>query len=338
MTTPYLVGVVEMVERVLADRLEQREPLVAAADDPRLDERGQRLDRILPVDRLDVGEARSRPRTPRAGEQRLRVGVEEREAPVERRAQRLLARRQVARAADEHVERLVEPLLERRHRQRAHARRGELDRERQPVEAARRSARRAAVSSSSSNAGSTARARAAKSATASASGSGGTEYSCSPPRRSGTRDVASTRRRGAFASRRASSGAASAASCSRLSSTSSTRRRREPRLDLVRVARHRAPAPIVGTISSASRIARQVDERRAAAHLGREVLGDREREPRLARAAGAGERDEPHVVAAEDRLDRGHLEPAADERRRRRRQPQPRRLRRAPRARAPDRG
>ena len=70
----------------------------------------------------------------------------------------------------------------------------------------------------------------------------------------------------------------------------------------------------------------EVDEDRAVAQLRPELRGGREREPRLSRAARTGERDEPHVVAPEERRDRRHLEAAAHERSRRRGEPQAGRL------------
>ena len=61
--------------------------------------------------------------------------VEQVVAPLDRRAQRPLALGQVARAAGEERERRVEPLQQRRRGEQPHPRGGELDRERQVVEA-----------------------------------------------------------------------------------------------------------------------------------------------------------------------------------------------------------
>ena len=69
-----------------------------------------------------------------ACEHRLLLRVEQVEAPVERRAQRLLALGPVARAAAEELEPLPEAREQRLRRQQLDAGRGELDRERQPVE------------------------------------------------------------------------------------------------------------------------------------------------------------------------------------------------------------
>src|SRR4029079_3057048 len=62
---------------------------------------------------------------------------------------------------------------------------------------------------------------------------------------------------------------------------------------------------------------REVDEDRAVAELGLELVRDGEPEARLARASRAGEREEPRALVAEQRADRCELEAAADERRRR---------------------
>ena len=70
-----------------------------------------------------------------AREERLLVGAEQVVAPVDRRAERLLARGQVARAAGEEVEALLEPGEQRLRGEQLGARGGELDREREAVEA-----------------------------------------------------------------------------------------------------------------------------------------------------------------------------------------------------------
>ena len=63
--------------------------------------------------------------------------VEQLVAPLDGRAQRLLPVRRVAGAAGEQVEALREPLDDLLWCQRFHPRRGQLEREREPVEAAR---------------------------------------------------------------------------------------------------------------------------------------------------------------------------------------------------------
>ena len=128
------------------------------------------------------------------------LGAEQVVAPVDRRAQRLLAGRQVARPGAEEVEALLEPGEQRLGREQLRASGRELDRERQAVEAdadlGDAPARSRLVTAKSAF---TARARSMNSATASycesdvisgrraGSGrsSGGTGYSCSPERRTG---------------------------------------------------------------------------------------------------------------------------------------------------------
>ena len=93
--------------------------------------------------------SRSAPQTCSAGTERRPAGktarrantvahvvVEELDAPVDRLPKGLLAGRQVAWPAGEDAQPRVEPLQKHARRQRSDARRGELDRERQPVDAA----------------------------------------------------------------------------------------------------------------------------------------------------------------------------------------------------------
>ena len=69
-----------------------------------------------------------------AREERLRVGVQQVVAPADRRPQRLLALRRVARAGAEEVEPAAQAVEDLRRRQDLDARRGELDRQWQAVE------------------------------------------------------------------------------------------------------------------------------------------------------------------------------------------------------------
>ena len=62
---------------------------------------------------------------------------------------------------------------------------------------------------------------------------------------------------------------------------------------------------------------RQLDERRPVSELRLELPGDGQCEPRLARSAGAGQRDEPFAFPHE-RDDRGHVVDPPDQRGRRR--------------------
>ena len=107
----------ESLERVLADRLEQPEARYlwrpAAANEAAVDERGETGRRLAAEHRLRILErpaAREYCELRQQGLFRLR---QERVAPVERRAQRLLAKRQIARALDEQLQRLLEALLDR---------------------------------------------------------------------------------------------------------------------------------------------------------------------------------------------------------------------------------
>ena len=156
---------------------------------------------------------------------RLASGVEQVVAPADRGAQRLLALRRVARAAAEQVE----PARRGGRgssggREDLDPRGGELDRQREPVEARGRSPRSRSVAGVERSRGST-RAGAALEqrdgglgAPAAASAS-----SCSAASRSGARLVTTSFERGEAARSALSSGAASS-SCSKLSTTSSSSR------------------------------------------------------------------------------------------------------------------
>ena len=73
-------------------------------------------------------------KTPSRSERLALVRAEEVVAPADRRRERLLARRRVARAGREQVRLALEPVEDLRWREQLRARRGELDRERQAVE------------------------------------------------------------------------------------------------------------------------------------------------------------------------------------------------------------
>ena len=90
---------------------------------------------IAAADGLGRGERAAAGEDGEAREERLLVGAEQVVAPVDRRAERLLAGGQVARAAGEEVEALLEPGEQRLGREQLRTRGGELDRERQAVEA-----------------------------------------------------------------------------------------------------------------------------------------------------------------------------------------------------------
>ena len=69
------------------------------------------------------------------GEQSLLILVEQPVAPVDRRLQRALALRRVARAAGQHRQAALEPVEDLGRREDLGSGGGQLDRERQPVEA-----------------------------------------------------------------------------------------------------------------------------------------------------------------------------------------------------------
>ena len=128
-----LAGLVQPFARVLADRLEHPVALVREAEQALLDERLQRVE----VGAADLLGRLERAAAGEDGEARGRALLllgEQVVAPVDRRPQRLLARVGVA-AALEEVEPLREALEDLPRRERLRARGGELDRERQVVEA-----------------------------------------------------------------------------------------------------------------------------------------------------------------------------------------------------------
>ena len=248
-------------------------------------------------------------------------------APLEGRAQRPLAARQVLRAADEQVERPVETMVHRRGRQELRARSGELDRERQPVEP------RADLGDCGGVLLVELEVR------VDGAGTGGEQphrvvrgqlLEAQPGAGLGRcegRDRVLVLPR--EPERRAARG-----------EHEQPRRRRQQagdeldvRHELLEVVEQQEHAPIaeLGRERVLQRIARlthverlcergseqrrivhrgEVDEDGAVAQLRPELRGGGDREPCLARAARAGERDETYVVAPEERGDRGHLEAA----------------------------
>ena len=187
MAATELVGVgclVEPLERELADRLQHRVARLLAAEQVLVEQRAERVDfgAADGLGRLERAAAREHRE---AREQLLLALVEQVVAPGDRRAKGSLALGGVARTAGQQRQPLLEPFEQRRRRQHLHARRGQLDRQRQPVEprADRRDARERSPSSSRL-------ARSANRVTASAATSGGTEYSRSALILSGSRLVA----------------------------------------------------------------------------------------------------------------------------------------------------
>ena len=220
-----VTGLGEALERVLAHGLEHLE----AAGRPRSRGSGPSAWRApssacRPAHRLGRLERPAADEDAELREHRLHVRIEQVVAPADRRAQRLLALRGVARAGAEQVEPVRQALEDRRRagaawcaRRRARSR-----------AAARRGARRCARSApgrrlASASRGFSARARLTNSSTAGARASGEIASSCSPATRSGERLVTTSFTRGDAASSRATSGAAPS-TCSKLSSTSRTER------------------------------------------------------------------------------------------------------------------
>ena len=149
-----------------------------------------------------------------------------------------------------------------------------------------------------------------------------TATSRSPYRRRAVWLVTSTLRRPAPARRVVTSGAA-ATTRSKLSSTSSVsdRRARESASPSARApsepaaARRAEAARDLGHDPRRVLEPRERDERHSPREVGAHVLGHADREPRLAGAAGPGQRDEPHLAAQQQLADRGSLGLAPDQRR-----------------------
>ena len=168
-----LAGGGETLSGELADRLQHPQPSTGTVE---LDERlvHQRLELVeaararVRADGFDVGERATAGEHRQPPEQALLLLVEQRVAPLDRRAQRLLPPRRVARARGEQVERMLEPLEQRLRSQEPEPRSGELERERQPVETPADLGDDRSFSAVSSSAG----ARATKSDTAEPSSSG----------------------------------------------------------------------------------------------------------------------------------------------------------------------
>ena len=149
--------------------------------------------------------------------------------------------------------------------------------------------------------GSVANARSWNSAIASTAASGDTGYSRSPSIRSGARDVTSSRRFGQADRRPASGSAAPGSSCSRLSSTS---RMRFSSMCAARPCWAPITCAMVGSISAVSVTAAKGTQKtplpKSSTDFGRRL----EREPRLARAAGARQRHDPVDADRIDELGR----------------------------------
>ena len=129
----------EAFARVLADRLQHPEPapLTPRLDESFVDERLELVEDVLAgvgADDLDVRECAPSSEDRYAPKQALLRLVEQRVAPVDRGAQRLLPLGSVARARREHVEGVVEPLEQRVRGEEAKSGGCELERQRQTVQ------------------------------------------------------------------------------------------------------------------------------------------------------------------------------------------------------------
>ncbi len=131
----------EALEGVGADRLQHREARLAVglfllAEHVVVDQRREAgQETLVTADGLGGGERAAAGEDGEAREECLLVRAEQVVAPVDRRAERLLARGHVPWAAGEEVEALLEPGEQRLRREQLGARGRELDRERESVEA-----------------------------------------------------------------------------------------------------------------------------------------------------------------------------------------------------------
>ena len=249
---------------------------------------------------------------------RCSSAVEQLVAPVDRRAQRALALRQVAGAAGEERQPLLEPFEQLRRRERLHPRGGELERERQVVEAAADRSRRPRRPRSRARPPAPGRGRSRPPPRAT---NGGTGYSCSPVRRSGSRLVTSSVE---IRAGREQLGEAAGAP------------RRPARSCRGAAAARLSPIWAARSPRAAERLRRRVEhERRVANRRERhppDAVGEpvgRERRPTGARGASCPCRPAPVSVSrrrrrrSEERAHLGELPLAAEEGRRRHRQVRP---------------
>jgi len=131
-----VVGGRQLLARVLANRLEKEEAAVAQClQQARVLERRHRVE-VGAADLLGRGEREAAREDPELSEEPLARIVEKLVAPGERLAQRALARRRVACARRQQRQSAVEPMQQLVGTEQTRARGGELDRERQAIEAA----------------------------------------------------------------------------------------------------------------------------------------------------------------------------------------------------------
>ena len=131
-----LVGVgrfLEPLEREFADRLQHRVARLVAAEQVLVEQRAERVD-VCVADGLG---AFQRPAARKDGEARERppfMVVQKVVAPSDRRSQRSLPLRRIARARGQQRQSLLEPFEQLRRRKHVYARGRQLDRKRQPVQ------------------------------------------------------------------------------------------------------------------------------------------------------------------------------------------------------------
>ena len=129
--------VAEELEGVLADRLEQAEAWhvveIGSADEVGVDESCERV-QVRGADLLRGFERGATGKDGKPGEHGALGRCQEPDAPIERLSERLLSRRKIARATGEDGKPVAQPLTQRRQRQGAHAARGQLNRQREPID------------------------------------------------------------------------------------------------------------------------------------------------------------------------------------------------------------
>ena len=323
----------ELLGGVLADRLEHRETWLSRRPPQRTDEalvheRREGLEYVEPVPAADRLGCLERPTARKDGEPREQCSLvlaQEAVAPLERRAQRPLPTWEVLRATHQKFERPVEAPRHRLRRQELRACRRQLDREGQPVEP------RAHLRDSSGVSVVELELRVDR------AGSRGEEAHGVVRGQLLEAQVRARLRRserghrvlvlGGEPERRAARGEHEQPRRGRQQAGDEPDVRHEL-LEVVEQEQH-APVAEVGREHVLHRLARladlerlgervseqrrivhrrEVDEDDAVAQLRSQLLGGCDREPRLARAARAGERDQTHVVPPQECRDPGHLE------------------------------
>ena len=311
--TPHVVGVRALrqaLERVFADRQEHPvPPLLRAPDEAALDELGQRR-RVRPAHGLGSLAREAARERAEDGEEPPGVRLEQLVAPTDRRAQGPLPFREVARPLRRELEPVVERLEQLGRRQVGRAGGDELDRERQSVEPAadlgdERPRRQ----------GPAGRARPSEEELLRVGRGQGRQQELVLPVHAQTR---AARDQDAQPRRR-------------LQQLADEWGRFEQLLEVVQEEQELASAQLVleRVLGEPERLRdRRSDERRvdergqadepdAVGERAGELVCRPKRDPRLAGAAGPGERDDPAVTAEQGR-DCLDLRPPADERRRRR--------------------